>query len=623
MCGIAGIITKTLDDVKSRLEKANQVQAHRGPDHQGVELYQYKEWTIGFAHQRLSILDISENAHQPFQSEDSTLIYNGEIYNYREIRKEQFSLEDNFQSESDTEVLFRILQRRKFKRDVHLLNGMWSFAYLDHTQGKVLFSRDRMGIKPFYYTQYEGSFYFASEIKTLLAMVPRKFKIDSQVLGEYLIQSLTETHRERTSFEGVYKLPSGHFAELDLNHSVLNFSKNEYYNLESFENSSAFGNSGDLLNLFQDSVNLRLRSDVPIAILLSGGIDSSSIASLAHKQRSHHEGFSLLSTVSDDPRFDESPFIDKMSQYLSLTPTKVKLELNSDNALELLRKACFFNDEPVGSFSNVAHYLLMQRAKEMGTTVILSGQGADELFCGYKKFVGFYLQDHLRKGRLDHLAYDFLAFLLRGTILSQFKIHEAKRYIPFLQEKSASSQMYGPALKNFSYQPTGLTHSLTSRQIRDLKHLSVPTLIHTEDRMGMAHSREIRVPFLDHRVVQLALGLKDNQKIRRGWTKWILRDAMKGSLPSDITWRKDKQGFVNPQSEWLKTELRPAINKIFDRDSILYDLGILEKNKFKNLYRDYCSQGVDSGSLSFKDIFGPLAAEIWLQEFSSSIEGVS
>jgi asparagine synthase (glutamine-hydrolysing) len=309
-----------------------------------------------------------------------------------------------------------------------------------------------------------------------------------------------------------------------------------------------------------------------------------------------------------------------MAAHLGRPVNKVRLDIDAQSALRLLTEVCWFNDEPVGGFANVAHYLLMKRAREMGITVILSGQGADETFCGYRKFLGFHLQHLVRSGHWLQAARDLMQFWRQGTVVNQFSWHEAKRYLPRLSAASLQ-EVGGPALAGYTPVATGLPSraDVRARQIADVRRFSVPILTHYEDRMSMAWSREVRTPFLDYRLVEAAIAMPVGLKLNSGWTKYVLRKAMQPLLPDRITWRRDKQNFVNPQSEWLKRELRPAVLDIFHGDSMIFKLGLLARAPLVALYERYCQQASEGGIVSFKEIFQPLALEMWLRNYQKSI----
>jgi len=371
---------------------------------------------------------------------------------------------------------------------------------------------------------------------------------------------------------------------------------------------------------FFDAVRIRLRSDVPVGVLLSGGVDSSSIAAAMRHALGQSANLHAMSATSDHPEFDEKPFVERMAGHLKCPVHYVELRREPAEWFRLLNEVIFFNDEPIGSFSTVAHYLLMQQARELGITVILSGQGADELLCGYAKFVGFYIRDLLGSGRLPSAARVLFGFWKRRTVLSQFELSEAKRYLPALM-RAREIDIRGPLLKEQDFRlDVGLGGAhLPERQREDLYRLSVPGLVHYEDRSSMAFAREIRLPFLDYRLAGMLVPLAPELKLREGWTKWIFRKAMEPYLPASIVWRKDKQGFINPQSEWLKHELRGQVRELLSGEMLIARQGLIDQAALGRRYAMYCSQPQDRGLISFKDIFNPIVLELWMRRFDASL----
>lgn len=624
MCGIAGIITLETDEsLAHRLDLMVKAQAHRGPDGEGRWLGEVGRMGVAVGHSRLAIIDLSEGGAQPYVSRDGryVLTYNGEIYNYRELREELVREGVEFQTESDTEVLFHALIRWD-EGALPKLNGMWAFALLDSKRGTMLLSRDRFGIKPLYLYRGKRGLLFASEIKALLAGTRERFQPNLKVVARYLNQALLDAQSD-TFFTGIEALPPGHFLKVNLAAGYpFKFVPRRYWSLP--EQDSFTGTEDERIETvretFVDAVRLRLRSDVAVGVLLSGGVDSSSIAAAMHRILGSRADLRLLSAVSDDPRFDEQPFINRMGAHLGCQVTKVPLRFGPQECFDLLGQVVYANDEPVGSLSNVAHYLLMREAKRFGVTVVLSGQGADEILCGYRKFLGFYLESLVRTGHPLKATGVFLGFLRQRTTLSQLSLSEAKRYLPAMRRLSGPD-IRGSALRECEFAlNVGLNgENLITRQARDVESFSVPALLHYEDRMSMAWSREIRVPFLDYRLVNMLLPLEPAWKLRQGWTKWIFRKAMEPYLPPEVAWRKDKQGFVNPQSEWFKRELRDEVRNFLAGEWLTARAGLIDQAAMRARYERYCRQPAVSGVLGFKDIFNPICLEIWARRFADHI----
>jgi asparagine synthase (glutamine-hydrolysing) len=627
MCGIAGIVApEPSETIAAALHRMMRVQEHRGPDDQGCWFGQVGRRQVALGHLRLAIIDLTESGHQPMFSPDRNyaIVYNGEVYNYLELRAELEATGVIFRTSSDTEVVLWALIKWG-EEAVAKFNGMWALVWVDLHSGKLMLSRDRFGIKPLYLYRSPRGFFFASEIKALLAATGERFAVEPKVAERFIGQSLLDVDGV-TFFSGIEALPAGHNLVLDLRNGAIDHARARRYWIPRLEDDTPDAPIGKRIEevraMFSDSVRIRLRSDVPVGVLLSGGVDSSSIAAVMQRVLTSGADLHPISAVSDYAEFDETPFINQMEQHLGCPVHKVRLSRSPSEWFHLLSDVIYSNDEPVGSFSPVAHYLLMEEAKRVGVTVILGGQGGDELLCGYLKFTGFYLEELLRHMRLGQAARALWGFLRNGTVLNQFELSEAKRYIRALRARN-KNDIRGPLLLDESSRSpdVGLDRGgMVERQLADLSTFSVPALVHYEDRCSMAWAREMRLPFLDVRLVNLLLPLDPQWKLRDGWTKWIFRKAMEPWIPQEVVWRKDKQGFINPQSQWLKSELRPAIESILNGDMLTADAGLVDRSALKRRYEAYCAQEPLRGILSFKDIFNPIALEIWARRFDGSLK---
>lgn len=621
MCGISGSVSRSSESALRFLRCSEQLQLHRGPDFQGSKLFTTNSWTIGLGHQRLSILDLSDAGRQPMTSASSASVitYNGEVYNYRELQSALLTSSPH--SDTDTEIIIEVIEKLGIQAALRQFNGMWAFAWYDKHKNKLYLARDRVGIKPLYYFCDGDALYFASEVKSVLTGPNKKFSLNPQVLGEFLCQSVQDSS-EATFFEEIQSLPAGCYAEIDLSNDKIRLDIQSYWDVPEEQVILSFDEAVEKTKiLFRDSVKLRMRSDVPVGVTLSGGLDSSTIASMMKEHLSEGQKLKILSAVFPGSKHDESEFIDIMSEYLATPVEKVELKLEPSEALTLMHKVTWHNDSPLGSFSNVAHYQLMKKAQELGITVILSGQGADELLCGYKKYLGFYLQELARERKYFTAIKVLLGFAFNATILHQLNFQEAKRYLPASWKKS-DIDLKGPALRNYKPVQLGLAErkSVIERQGDDLKRLSVPYLTHYEDRMSMAWSREIRLPFLDYRLMELFVSLPISFKMRWGWTKYVLRRASEGLLPQTITWRKDKQGFINPQEEWLRNELRGDVLRVFNENALIFKLGLIKRDALLEKYQNFCDQRSGKGRVWYRDIFNPFALEIWLQQYKDFLD---
>lgn len=633
MCGIFGIVQRASAQVDSEvLDAAAKVQSHRGPDSSGFATIQIDGNTVVFGHQRLSIIDLTDAGHQPmnYGKEQGCLVYNGELYNYIELRAELAQAGERFSTQSDTEVLLAALHHWGPERALAKFNWMGAFAWLDQARAKLVLARDAGSEKPIYYHASGPQLFFASEIKTLLTLCGRKFPLDRDVVGRYLFQGLSDASPQ-TFFHGITQLEPGTYAELSIADDRYEINP-VHYQPPPYPGDPSTMSLADVIEevrrVFIDSVQLRLRSDVPVGVLLSGGIDSSAIAAVTHHLKGAENAPHLLSAVSDDPRFDESAHIAVMERHLGQESHKITLRTEPETLVQDLLTLNWFNDAPVAELSALGHYRMMERAKQLGLTVILSGQGADEILLGYRKFLGFYLQSLVRRGHFLRAMGVLSKFVTNRTIVNQFDISDAKRYVPFLRalgklgnRQEPESSIEGKWLHGWKPMSLGLgAGSLADRQVLDVKKYSVPSLCHYEDRMSMAMSREIRLPFLDSRLVDLLIRSPDDYKLRDGWTKYAFRKAMERYLPSEICWRKDKKGFSNPQGEWLKHELKKTVAETFSSHSLISQKGIVNSEALLHKYDRYCRQPTGSGMIWYREIFAPFSLELWMRRYEAWID---
>lgn len=632
MCGILGVVQgASLRLDHDTLEAAVAVQGHRGPDGRGLKVFTVGERTIALAHQRLSIIDLSDAGLQPmgYRNAEGSLIYNGEAYNYIELREELAAEGETFSSRTDTEVLLAALHRWGPERALSRLNWMGAFAWLDLVRRRLVLACDAGSEKPLYYCIERERIVFASEIKAVLTLTGRKFPLDRDVVGQFLFQGLSDA-TTRTLFEGIRRIEAGTWVQIDLDAPRLELKASPFQPLAHPGDPSRMPLDEfieELRATFVDAVRLRLRSDVPVGVLLSGGVDSSSIAAVAQALVGRDSAPRLLSAVCNDARFDESPHIAVMERHLRQEAHKISLPVAApETVVAEISEANWFNDAPVASLASLAHRRLMNRAKELGLTVVLSGQGADETLLGYRKFLGFYLQSLARRGRFLKAAGVLAGFIANRTVITDFDLGDAQRYLPFVRARRGGSaaieprKIEGPWLRGWKALPLGLGGgTLADRQWDDIRHLSVPSLCHYEDRMSMSWGREIRLPFLDFRLVDLLLRAPDSYKLRSGWTKYAFRKSMDRYLPPEVCWRRDKKGFSNPEREWLKRELRSAVEDAFSPGSLMCRAGIVRSDALLALYDHYRRQPPNRGAIWYRTIFAPFSLELWMRRYEGWI----
>lgn len=554
MCGIAGVVNNlTQVNVQSVVEQMISKIVHRGPDGHGV----FTDGNLGLGHRRLAIIDLTEDGHQPMAYADGNLVitFNGEIYNYRELRSELSALGYQFRSHSDTEVILAAYQQ--WGQDcVSRFNGMWAFALYDKSAQLLFCSRDRFGIKPFYYVDNNNGFYFASEIRQLLPYLSR-ISAHRDLLGDFLLTSICE-HTNETFFHGVLKLPAGHNLVYRLQEQ--RFSIHQYYELnriDSFHRMSVDESVEAFRAQFEDAIQLRLRADVPVGTCLSGGLDSSSVASLAGPiyQAASGKAFSAITAVSEQESNNEANFAKEVVDHSGLNWLTVKPSY--EDFLSSLDAVVHAQEEPFGSTSLTMQYFVMQAARKNGIPVLLDGQGGDETLLGYPKYYGSYLATTLRDQGFGSFVQAFrsagannakmslpnaMIFLVGGLVAPA-------RYLVYLNRHRylAARPAYPKHLSDFAR----TSWDDFELQKLEITRTNLPVLLRYEDKNSMAHSIETRLPFLDYRVVEMALSLPGNSKIRDGWSKWVLRQAMDKRMPHSITWRKNKFGFEAPEHIWM------------------------------------------------------------------------
>ena len=631
MCGIAGIVS--LDGfLPQGLVAMTQLVHYRGPSGFGFAFIEQgstaaleiihnadkrpvlEKPVIGLGSRRLAILDVSELGNQPMQIVDGDLCmtFNGEIYNFKEIRSELETLGHRFKTGTDTEVILHAYQQ--WGEDcVQHFNGMWSFAIWDRPRQQLFCSRDRFGVKPFYYAIHHGRFYFASEIKQILLASQMERVANSEAVYNFLEFGLLD-YSEQTFFTGVFQLPGAHSLLLKLR-DPLAPEIWRYWELQS----RADRDSGEAAlveqfrSVFEDSVKLRLRSDVPVGFSLSGGVDSSAIVCQASKVAPESE-FQTFSACFDEQELDEREYI---SAVVSALAAKSHWTFPGASSFwTTIERILFHQDEPLGSTGVYAQWNVMQEARENSVPVILGGQGCDESFCGYLKYRYFYLWHMARRGDPRFVRESLLG--LRNSPRAFWAFADVSRYFPsnFRKPFSVVEKLCPEEFRKVprtSSWVLGAGQSLGDRQKADLTQTSLPMLLHAEDRNSMAHSVESRLPFMDYRLVQLGVSCPPCLKIRDGWSKWIVRSALKGVLPEKIRLRKSKLGFNTPESHWVRYGLQNGRSD-FWQDSKLRMERFLSAKVLHEESRKFVNR--ERGAVAANWLFRAMELELWARVHS-------
>jgi asparagine synthase (glutamine-hydrolysing) len=557
MCGISAIINSTNSKPVSskQIIQMNERLNHRGPDGSGI--WQSESNHVYLGHKRLSIIDISENAQQPMLSIDHRyiIIFNGEIYNYRELREECIKLGSQFFSSSDTEVILESY-RHWGEKCLSYFRGMWAFILFDIYKNKILISRDPFGIKPLYYGFFKGHFYFASEPKALTCLSDHFLEEDLVTTRLFLEYGYLD-REDWTFYKHIKRFPHAHYSIINLNGTQTELNFHRYWQPNSQINYSlSFDKAAKKLKeLFYDSVQLHLRSDVPVGACLSGGIDSSAIVCFGKEIM----GSSPISTFTTHypsyPKINESSWAQKIidhthSKAYFIEPTQQLFLQSLDNLITS-------QDEPFGSMSIFAQYCVFKKISETNIKVVLDGQGSDEMLAGYLGFIPIYFDELMKKGKFISLIKELLAF---KDMNIQYDAAAKMKQI-FKNRFKSGKNIKTPGIQNkqdqgdLEFRLSLLNQHFCNfeERLEDLLCVSnIPQLLRYEDRNSMCFSIESRVPFLNTELVDFILSLPANYKIRNGFSKAILREALKGIVPDAILKRRDKLGFPAPEVEWMR-----------------------------------------------------------------------
>jgi len=602
MCGIIGeyfLTNPLIDD----LFDLNTIQNHRGPDSRSrIDLLHQGKPVATFAHQRLSILNLDESGNQPMTSYCGryTIVFNGEVYNYIEIDKKYgFS----YFEEGDTRVLIELISKNGIKGALSEIIGFWALAIFDNTDGSIHLSRDRLGKKPLYYYRSESNFLFASELNSFSASkLPKTLNMSKiKVFIEKGLHPISQTW-----FSEISELSPGKLIKIEeKNESIIikEIVKFSHYDLQfdNHPNSECYGRE-----LIKNSVKIRLRSDTPVGVAVSGGIDSSIIASLANEIND----VSLYSICRVGDTASEYKYSEILSKYLNKKINYLD-PLEGEKLWESLKTLSSNLDGPFSSFSQVQFHQLCKKCNEDGIKVLLTGQGADEVYLGYKKYPVLMLFSALKQFDFK-MALSAIKILWVLIDLSDINFFNLKKFTSITKNNFLGEKVkkYNPEMTNsVSWKDT-----VNNAAIKDLTYASVPYLLKYEDRMGMAASVEVRNPFLDTRVVTHGLHLPISMKLCSGWTKYFLRNKFKDILPAEITWRRDKKGFVSPERAIFMSIRKPVL-KMLDEKCYIYEYGLIDKEIYYKEIESY----MNGKKTNFRTIFYPLSLELFLRSCNNVI----
>tara|TARA_Y100001980_G_C14556306_1_gene347298 strand:- start:7626 stop:9443 length:1818 start_codon:yes stop_codon:yes gene_type:complete len=605
MCGIAGYIGKNNIE-KSRLRNTLDLMVRRGPDYQSFYSSKHENFNVFLLHSRLGILDLDERSNQPFSLKKYIVVYNGEIYNFIELRKKLSNLGYNFSTSSDTEVLLQAYIEYG-ESCVHYFNGMWSFAIWDGVKEKLFLSRDRFGEKPLYYLKDKDGIYFASEVKAIQSLRQKKLSINYSYLNRYMVYGYKFLYKDEQTF---YKELSRLESATNMVISNDNQKKYKYWQPEIEQDlnmSYSDAIEGTKYYLFE-SVKLRLRSDVPIAFCLSGGIDSSSLVSIAKKQFNHE--VVTFSIIDNDERYNELDNITETTKDLGCE--HFLIELNYKQILPKLKKLILYHDAPVSTISSLIHSLLLEKIKANGFKVSISGTSADELFTGYYDHFNLHLyemRDH--NSFNDHMANwkKFILPIVRNPFLKNPMLYFKDPF--FRRHNYLNSEIFS----SFLYQNIKIEFSeelysgslLRNRMLNELLHEATPIILNQDDLNSMMNSVENRSPFLDVNLVEFVYSIPSHHLIKKGYSKQILRESVKNILNDTVRLDRRKKGFNASINSIINLDEK-STHDYFLSDSPIFD--IIKKDKIQKLLNEKSHKNSYS-----KFLFNFLNAKIFIENF--------
>jgi asparagine synthase (glutamine-hydrolysing) len=622
MCGIGGALTLSFEEIPNlgrRLQAINDLLSHRGPD--GEAVWQHKQSFVGFAHRRLSIIDLSTGDQPMTDSAGNWITYNGEIYNYIELRAELGAA--NFKTTSDTEVI--LAAYRKWGADcVNHLRGMFAFAIWDESRQELFCARDRFGIKPFYHTKVGDTFYFASEVKALLPFIDQ-IETDVEGFKDYLAFQFCLAGK--TLFRNVSELLPGHTLTVTSGAISIRRYWEVYYDLDFNHTPRYFQEK--LSELLPESVSLHLRADVLVGAYLSGGLDSSTVASLASAE-SNGDFAAFTGKFSFSQDYDESRYARELAEWRGFSLHEI--DISATDFIDNIAKVIYHLDYPVAGPGSFPQYMVSQLAARH-RKVVLGGQGGDEIFGGYTRYLIAYfeqclkaaidgtinngnfivtyesiipnltalrnykplLQEFWREGLFEDMDRRYFQLINRASLLhDEIRWSLLGDYSPF---ETFRSVFNGSNVGKESYFDR-MTHF-------DFKTL-LPALLQVEDRVSMAHGLESRVPFLDHKIVEFAATIPADVKFKDGTMKQVLKDAVRPLLPESILNRNDKMGFPTPLNEWLKDEAHDFAHDVFSTTQAQTRELVDNKSALEAL---------DNEPKFGRKAWGLLCLELWQQRF--------
>ena len=603
MCGIAGAISK-IDISSERINQTLGLMKNRGPDGSRSEVIIFNNHKIFLLFSRLSIIDLEPRAMQPFSRGALKIITNGELYNHIELRKELNSLGHQFKTKSDTEVMLAAWEQWG-ESSLDRMEGMWAFALVDIDKQQITLCRDRFGEKPLYVWETSEAYYFGSEPKYLATLAGIKPNINYEQISRFLVNGYKAIYkRPQTFFQNFGEIAPSNYLTFSDNGSS---SRARYWDLKYApahmdEKTAVDGVRAHLKN----SMKVRLRSDVPVALCLSGGVDSTILSGMAVQD--FNENISTFSIIDDDERYNEKENIDAQVSFLGCT--NYKIHTSQDNFWDRMSKLIAYHDKPISTLSYYLHSFMSEQISNLGCRVAISGNGADELFAGYYDHYSFWLAEMSSRSNHSKLIADWTnsyGKYVQNPILQNpdiFLHNPAERDHIYLNAEEFSSWLIEPFYEPFT-ESRYSDNILRNRMLNELKHETIPVILHEDDRNSMFYSVENRSPYLDRNLAEFLFTVPSRHLIKDGFAKYLLRSAGTGYVSETVLWDKRKKGFNAPIDSLINRKDPQTKDRLLCQSPIF---DIVKKEKIEG----FLQQDMKDNSLS-KNLFSFVSVKLFLE----------
>ena len=603
MCGIAGAISK-IDISSERINQTLGLMKNRGPDGSRSEVIIFNNHKIFLLFSRLSIIDLEPRAMQPFSRGALKIITNGELYNHIELRKELNSLGHHFKTKSDTEVMLAAWEQWG-ESSLDRMEGMWAFALVDIDKQQITLCRDRFGEKPLYVWETSEAYYFGSEPKYLATLAGIKPNINYEQISRFLVNGYKAIYkRPQTFFQNFGEIAPSNYLTFSDNGSS---SRARYWDLKYApahmdEKTAVDGVRAHLKN----SMKVRLRSDVPVALCLSGGVDSTILSGMA--VHDFNENISTFSIIDDDERYNEKENIDAQVSFLGCR--NYKIHTSQDNFWDRMSKLIAYHDKPISTLSYYLHSFMSEQISNLGCRVAISGNGADELFAGYYDHYSFWLAEMSSRSNHSKLIADWTnsyGKYVQNPILQNpdiFLHNPAERDHIYLNAEEFSSWLIEPFCEPFT-ESRYSDNILRNRMLNELKHETIPVILHEDDRNSMFYSVENRSPYLDRNLAEFLFTVPSRHLIKDGFAKYLLRSAGTGYVSETVLWDKRKKGFNAPIDSLINRKDPQTKDRLLCQSPIF---DIVKKEKIER----FLHQDMKDNSLS-KNLFSFVSVKLFLE----------